>query len=191
MLFNHSNLSDGGDAVSQYAMLYMKYQDKIREYQDKQDWDGLVDYLANYALKRTEKDHWLTVQLAIAYIEKRDYTNAKKTLRAAIVLNDDCVIVAFLSGFVVMQEDKCSTAVLFLKAITEAGVNKIFKYASCPCCAEKEQAQSIVADSNFLLSECYSNMGNSQQAILHEMLHREAVRDGVASLFGPETEDED
>ncbi|MGC3947737.1 MAG: hypothetical protein QM762_25075 [Chryseolinea sp.] len=179
---------DGTSAVDEYIKIYMNYQNRIHSFYDKDDWEGLVDYI-NSTEKRMGKNHWLTMQLALAYIQKRDYPRAKRKLAEGLKLHDDCVMVPFLCGIVFLEEGDRNAAIEFFKMLTSLSVDKIVDLASCPCCAEMHQAQTLIADSNFLLAECYSYFGFNDLAKQHRSVHQKAVNNGVRSLYIEDTED--
>lgn len=187
---NKPTKGDGTSALDEYVNIYMNYQNKIHSFYDKDDWEGLVDYIKS-AEKRTGKNHWLTMQLALAYIQKRDYPRAKRKLAEGLRLHDDCVMVPFLGGLVFLEEGDWTAAVEFFKMVTSLSVDKVVDLASCPCCAERHQAQTLIADSNFLLSECYGYLGLTDLAKVHRSVHRKAVDEGVRSLYKDESEEYD
>jgi tetratricopeptide (TPR) repeat protein len=190
MNINHSTPGDGTNAVEEYVKIYMKYQDKISEFYSKDDWDGLIDYLYT-ALKKTRNDHWLTMQLAWAYILKKDYPKAKQKLTSALRLHDDCIMVAYLSGLVFLEEGNHQKAITLFEIVLGVSVETLVECASCPCCAEEPQAQTLHADSHFLISECYSYLGFNERARHHRAAHRKAVNEGVATGYREESEMDD
>lgn len=185
MNINNLTPGDGANAVEEYVKIYMKYQEKIHEFYDKDDWDGLIDYL-NTALGKTRNDHWLTMQLAWAFILKHDYPKAKQKLKEALTLHNDCIMVPFLSGLVFLEEGNRQDAITLFEIVIGVSADTLVECASCPCCAEEPQAQTLLADTHFLLSECYSYLGFDERARHHKAVHRQAVNDGVLTAYSKE-----
>ncbi|MEJ1237912.1 hypothetical protein WBG78_07285 [Chryseolinea sp. T2] len=191
-MINNSTPGDGSDAIELFGEIYLKYQKRILELISMEAFDALIDYIKQ-AQKKTRDDHWLMMQLALAYLFKQDYQKTHKALRDAMILHDDCIMVPYLSGHLFLQKGEWTKAASLFQIVIDAGVEAIYNYSSCLCCGEEHQAHSIVADSNFLLSECYNYLGCKEQAVFHRNLHRKAVSEGVRSIYDPETtiDDED
>ena len=187
---NKSKAGDGTSTIDEYVKIYMTHQNKIHSFYEKDDWKGAIDYINNIQ-KRMGKNHWLMMQLALAYIQKRDYVQAKHKLAEALKLHDDCVMIPFFCGVVSLEEGNRNVAVDFFKMVTGLSVDTIVELSSCPCCAEKHQAQTVLADSNFLLSECYGYLGFNDLAKVHRSEHRKAVEEGVDSLYANDAEEND
>ena len=100
-------------------------------------------------------------------------------------------MIPVLCGIVFLEEGNWNAAVDFFKMVTGLSVDTIVESSSCPCCAEKHQAQTVLADSNFLLSECYGYLGFNDLAKVHRSEHRKAVDEGVRSLYVEESEEND
>lgn len=179
-----ASYGEGTNAIEEFVNLYMQYQDKINEFYSKDDWDGLIAYINGLP---TKDDHWLTMQLAWAFILKEDYRNAKQKIREALLLHDDCVMVPFLSGLVFLQDGDHKTAITFLQMVVDLKAETIAEYSSCPCCAEEHQAQSLLADAHFLLSGAYAHLGLNDLATQHRKIHAKAIRKGVRSAYKPKS----
>lgn len=149
------------------------------------DWDSIIDML-EAMLEDDRRDHWLRLELAMAYQRKSDYDNALKHARLSLGIAPDCAMTQWIVALTHLARGEFKEASEMAEGLINRSSAEIM-HGPCgngsDCDLHTAQAETIINDSRMLMSIYYCESGYQKLSCYFLTMYKRNVAKGIGTML--------